>query len=294
MTLNEVYKYDFTAGNMSGIFFNAMSNNQTFPAQIRNVESLSILDFLYFSRSGNKEISPFVRNLIDAGQTKTQISSTINKVINVKYTNEWKRLFDLWNLSYNPIENYNMREQMTNDTTATTYGKTHTRTDNLTHGISETDTITPNTTETETDNLTHGKTGTETQTPNVTNETDNTIHGFNSSVGVPTDEQIQTTTGTDTKTFNTSETDTGTKTVTKTGLETRGVTGTNTDTGTVTDTDTGQDINTRNYTLTRAGNIGVTSSQQLAESEINLWSVWDIFERVIFPDLDKLLVLPIY
>ena len=294
MTLNELYEYDYTTGNTAGIFYNAMQSNITFPAQLRTAENMSMLDFLYFSRSGGKEISPFVRNLVQAGKTKAQISAAVNTVINVKYTNEWVRLFDLWNLSYNPIENYNMREQMTNDTTATTYGKTHTRTDNLSHGINQTDTFTPNTTETETDNLTHGKTGTETQTPNVTNETDNTIHGFNSSDGVPTGEQTQTTTGTDTKTYDTSETDTGTKTVQKTGQETRGVEGTETNTGTVTDADTGQDVNTRNYTLTRSGNIGVTTAQQMAESEINLWSVWDIFERVIFPDLDKLLVMPIY
>lgn len=50
--------------------------------------------------------------------------------------------------------------------------------------------------------------------------------------------------------------------------------------------------NTNNHTLTRKGNIGVTTSQQMAQSEIDLWQ-WNFFEQV-FRDIDTLLTLPIY
>lgn len=48
-----------------------------------------------------------------------------------------------------------------------------------------------------------------------------------------------------------------------------------------------------NRTLTRSGNIGVTTSQQMIESERQLY-VWNFFHNVVFPDLDKLLTLEVY
>lgn len=64
-------------------------------------------------------------------------------------------------------------------------------------------------------------------------------------------------------------------------------------TGNDTDIDTSYD-NTRTIdrTLTRSGNIGVTTSQQMLESELNL-RVYRFFERV-YKDVDSILALPIY
>lgn len=45
--------------------------------------------------------------------------------------------------------------------------------------------------------------------------------------------------------------------------------------------------------VTRKGNIGVTTSQQMQKSTINLWNMWNIAEQ-IFTDVDKVLTLPIY
>ena len=50
--------------------------------------------------------------------------------------------------------------------------------------------------------------------------------------------------------------------------------------------------NTQNRTLTRSGNIGVTTSQQMIESERNLW-MWNFYEQ-IFKDVDSVLTLKIY
>lgn len=63
--------------------------------------------------------------------------------------------------------------------------------------------------------------------------------------------------------------------------------------GSSTDLDTNYD-NTRTIdrTLTRSGNIGVTTSQQMLESELTL-RVYRFFERV-YKDIDSVLALPIY
>jgi len=63
--------------------------------------------------------------------------------------------------------------------------------------------------------------------------------------------------------------------------------------GSDTDLDTNYD-NTRTIdrTLTRSGNIGVTTSQMMLESELQL-RVYRFFERV-YKDIDSVLVLPIY
>lgn len=45
--------------------------------------------------------------------------------------------------------------------------------------------------------------------------------------------------------------------------------------------------------LTRKGNIGVTTSQQMLQSEIDLWKAWD-FVKEFFKDLDNVLCLSIY
>lgn len=45
--------------------------------------------------------------------------------------------------------------------------------------------------------------------------------------------------------------------------------------------------------LTREGNIGVTTTSQLIEGEINLWQ-WNFIQNVVYKDLDELLTLNIY
>lgn len=65
-----------------------------------------------------------------------------------------------------------------------------------------------------------------------------------------------------------------------------------TTTNNLTSGDTGTVGNVGSHQLTRSGNIGVTTSQQMIQSERDLW-VWSFFEQV-FADLDKILTLQIY
>lgn len=76
--------------------------------------------------------------------------------------------------------------------------------------------------------------------------------------------------------------------------ETRNLAHTETPNITESQTESATSGNTENYEreLTRSGNIGVTTSQQLLLSEIDLWK-WSFFEQV-FTDIDNVLCLKIY
>lgn len=107
-------------------------------------------------------------------------------------------------------------------------------------------------------------TNTNTENTIVNDTSNNQLWGFNSTDSVNSDKQI--------------------------GDTTRNVDGNVNSTHKNTDTET-KDI-TSDRTLKRSGNIGVTTSQQMIESERQLW-LWNFFESV-FSDIDKILVLKIY
>lgn len=102
------------------------------------------------------------------------------------------------------------------------------------------------------------------ETTLVNDTSNNQLWGFNSTDSVNSDKQ--------------------------TGDTTRDVESTMDNTHKNTDRET-KDI-TSDRTLKRSGNIGVTTSQQMIESERQLW-LWNFFESV-FSDIDKILVLKIY
>ena len=180
------------------------------------------LDAEYYGNiSGDKLISPLLEKMVEGDVMtdleKSFVAATILSLCSTNWSKEWATLA----AEYNPIENYSMTEEMTDDQTVSEYGKIHTREDNL------------------------------------KDESKTAIYGFNSSEA----------------------SDTGS--------------GETSRTGSVTDRDSGEDTHTRNYTLTRSGNIGVTTSQQMLQSERDLWK-WNFFRDVVFPDLDKVLTLQIY
>lgn len=93
---------------------------------------------------------------------------------------------------------------------------------------------------------------------NVTNENDTNDYGFNSNDPVPTSHNVNKLSGSGDE----NKTD---ETINRTGTK----------------------------TLTRSGNIGVTSSQQLLESEIKLRAQYNMI-NILFDDVDKVLCLSIY
>ena len=279
--LNSVFPDGLTG---SGIF-TALNTAQPLPwASDESISNIA-LDIEYYGNiSGGKIVSPLIDKIVEGDTISNSEIAKISNIIISMYYQKWGKLYDTLNFEYNPIENYDMLEIMTNDTTAVQYGKTITRTNNLIHSKTGTETETPNTTETRTDNLTHSKTGTETETPNttetrtdnlthsktgsdtttyntsdtdtpnLTNATGNKIFGFNSALGVDSDSQNSSTTGTDTKTktgtetlgYNTQDSETGTQTLAKTGTDQKTYNTQDADTGTQTLAKTGTDQKTYN------------------------------------------------
>ena len=119
-------------------------------------------------------------------------------------------------------------------------------------------------TDTRTPDLTRKHTGTDKYEGESTTNNQNNLWGFNSSTSIPSDMQDGTNTDNITNTSDLTDTETG--------------------------TDTTAGNNTRK--LTRTGNIGTNTFQNLLQQERNLW-MYNFFERV-FKDVDSILTIPIY
>ena len=123
---------------------------------------------------------------------------------------------------------------------------------------------TGNHTDTRTPNLTSKHTGTDKNEGSATLNTQNNLWGFNSESSIPSDMQDGTNTANITNTRDLTDTETGT------------------------DVTAGE--NTRK--LTRTGNIGTNTFQNLLKQERDIW-MYNFFEQV-FKDVDSVLTIPIY
>lgn len=266
---------------------------QTLDVPWKSKDIATQLDIAYMgNQSGNKYISPLLQQFVGTDGTISQADrATVASVIFALYNEQWTKLYNTLSLQYDPIENYHMVETMTNDETVTEYGRKDTRTDNLTHRIAGSEILTHDTTETLSDDVKKEYEGGEMRTPRT--DTKNEVYAYNSTEPSPTSKSING--GTEsTQYLNRNDTEAGTHTTTKSGSETNTYQGRiDSDNGTQENQSSGEDTSTRNYTLERAGNIGVTSSQQLIESERTLW-LWNFFYKVVFPDVDRVLALSIY
>lgn len=306
-SLNSLFP-GWISGN--GIFSKLALLNVPWPTNISGK-----LDMEYHGNiSGRKPISPLVSSLLgDEDELTEAQKEELAGVIYALCGDIWEKEYATLSYEYDPIENYSMIEQMTNDTNVTTYGKRDTMTDDLTHTKTGTEQVAPLTSELTTDNLSSARTVnltdgntkslTDERTANLTDTTNVSTYGFNSATAVPTDSTNETHTGTDTTTHmgtdNTTHTgtdttaNTGTRTVARSGTDTTTYNTTDKDTGTRGNVSSGSDQSVRNYTLTRSGNIGVTTSQQMIQSERDL-DMWNFFYSVVFPSVDKVLTLMIF
>lgn len=259
-TLNEIYTDVLTDG---GIFHDLQS--LSVPWQDDNMADS--LDLAYHGmRSGSKPIGPLVALMLDSdGELSSTNRAKIAAMLWDIYGDKWTKLWATLSYQYDPISNYDMTEIMTDDETVKEYGHTSTRTDDLSHAKTGTENRALTDNNTRTNNLTDGRT--------------DTTYGFNSSDAVNSAGATLTHTGTvadvgtgsDNTTYNTTDRNTGTQ-----DME-----------------EGGSDTSTRNYTLTRSGNIGVTTTQQMIEQERNLL-FYNYFYDTIFSDIDRYLVLSIY
>lgn len=219
-----------------------------------------LFDIHYRTRSGDKTASKFLEYFAPLDATKVNLLAT--HLADLYYKN-WERLYNTLDLSYNPISNYDMTE--TETITDTGEGTTQqTTTDTATENRNDTSTSEAS------DNTTTEKDVNITQTNKKT--------GFNSNVFVDDNQQVNS----ETDSTTTEENATTETSSTKTGTlnSTNSVNGTNT---------TSKNIERE---LNRSGNIGVTTSQQMIESERELY-LWKFFD-VVFSDIDKILTLKVY
>ena len=182
----------------------------------------SALDFEYHGNySGKKLPSPALTSLVETTVTDTDgqmLASTLFAICGENWSRMWEALQDV----YEPIENYAMKEVMSDNETSTVYGKTNTR------------------------------------TPNLNEDVTNKVYGFNDITSANTANKTESVSS-----------------------------------GTETYADSGTDTVKNSYTLTRTGNIGVTTSQQMLQSEYELRKR-NYFRDIVYPDVDKLLTIPYY
>lgn len=218
------------------------------------IDDPETLDTLYVLRSGEKLVPTAMRSVLNRDRRWLAAAPLIAKLYGVK----WEKLYKLTALEYNPIENYSMTEEETPNLTTTR---------------------TPNITRTDTGTVKNGGTVANDVDLNVygAGDSNGNVYGFNSNSPVGA---TQTDAATHQRTVGKADSNRSTEDRTQTNdLK-------HTETGTEKTEQTG------NRTLKRSGNIGVTTSQQMAESEIALWQ-WNFYSQV-FEDLDKLLTVPIY
>ena len=230
--------FDYSPSTNYGIFhYPQLIDNDGSGVPWKELEIADKLDMFYhLNHSGDKITSPLIDSFLYEGKIPSANLSDLASIIYTLFSTTWARLWEIYNAEYNPINNYDMTESENEEKTLD-YGRTDTRTDNLT----------------------------ETDTPGVTVTENESIYGFNSADPSPSNKRETSQTG-----HNTTA-----------------------NTGTQANVASGEDSITTNRTLTRSGNIGVTTSQQMIQSEIALWQ-WNYFKNVIIPNIDGVLTISLY
>ena len=184
---------------------------------------------------------------------------------------KWYHTFDKWitalNIQYDPLNNYDRHEEWTDDHTGD-YSKKNTG--SASGENTRTDDLTQTTDMTRENNLT------ETHDLATTNDvtTTNDVSAFNNASGYdPRDKQIVDGDGSDTGTITNTGTVDDDGTVTNTGTQK------NEYSDESSGTESGDDKSKNIHKGHLYGNIGVTTSQQMLESELDI-ATWNIYEHI--------------
>ncbi len=235
------------------------------------------VDIMYFdAHSGDRFSSRVVtKRLGDDGTLTNDLRLKISTMIYARFGNQWTRLWATMNPTFDPLTNYKMEETVEGTESST-------RTPDLTKG--DTGTVQTTGQDKRTPDLSRKGTGTVKDDGTTSGNTQNNLWGFNSPTSVPSDMSDVSGTNKNTTTRDLTETETGTDTTDHT----------NTDTYNRSYTETGTDTTagTSSRKLTRTGNIGTNTFQNLLQQERNIW-MYDFFEQ-IFKDVDSVLTIPIY
>lgn len=252
------------------------------------------LDLEYFgNHSGDKIISPLVSKLlVDDKLTSDSITRLASIIFSLNGDN-WSRLYSALQEEYKALQNYNGDETRTVTTTDT-------GTDTFSHTSNETNTLNDSSSNTRTGSESLESSGSDSLSKTGTvgsqgsNLSDNNVFGFNSSSAVPSDNSNSSNNSTDT--YNLSDKTSYGKKDTKVYnnvSDSGSHESTNTINNESSDTETKNLQTNTNETFHREGNLGVTTSQQMLESEFELRMNYRFFD-VVFADVDKTLALQLY
>lgn len=236
------------------------------------------LDIAYLDgHSGERYCSNFINHRLGdsealSSDNRTLIANILWAMFGIQWTRLWATMKPT---DYDPLTNYQMEETIEGTESST-------RTPDLTKG--DTGTVQSTGQDKRTPNITRTGTGTVKDDGTSSGNTQNNLWGFNSTTSIPSDMSDVTGTNENTTTRDLTENETGTDTTDKT----------NTDTYNRSYTETGTDTTagTSSRKLTRKGNIGTNTFQNLLQQERNLW-MYNFFEQV-FKDVDSVLTIPIY
>ena len=242
-TNTEAWNYDFngTGSANKGIFgLMGVSYGQYMPWIYTEDYYMSAaeMDLDYYGGRGNKLCSPLVSKLIELhspndGYLNIQDKQKLTRIITSRFLEQWQKRWAALTAEYEPLENYSMLEELTDDDTTVTHGKTTTRT------------------------------GSVELTPEAVTTVESSVYAYDSSLPTPDAKTVSTPTGSNTTEYND-----------------------------LTDTEGGTTGTTHSYEKTRSGNIGVTTSQQMLEAELEVRK-YDFFASM-YDDVDKVLTIPVY
>lgn len=222
------------------------------------------LDESYYSLNGNKIISPMVEKFLDSeGSLSVDSRERIAKVIFTMFHLKWEKLFSTLSLDYDPIANVDAE---ITESVERTGKRDYTGNGSNTGTIDHTTTLDGTTTDT----------GTLKNDGTTTNN--DKIFGFNSDDGENSNSSDGTGTNTETHNLTNTNSQNGTDT------ESRNLKDSRSENENTTGTET--------HTISRHGNIGVTTTQSMITEERNLWE-WLFYENV-FKDINSILTINIY
>ena len=262
--LNEAFP-QWSTGN--GIFKALANLNVPWASDVES----EILDVDFFGNyAGEKVVAPLLYQYFyqNNAQELTEVQiQFLAKIAIFRYGKNWKALYDTLSFEYNPINNYDMTEtESINGTNTGTvknegsiqYGKKDTHTD-----------------EGNNSQIVKGTT-----TPDTETNTIRQVNAFDSGKWADSEHETQNQTGTVSNDTTSTNTINDTLTIQSEGTDTNN------------NTRTDDLSHTVQRELKRSGNIGVTTSQQMIQSERELW-LWKFFDSV-YADLAELLTISVY
>lgn len=249
-----------------------------------------------FINAINLEYNPIENyNRVEKWKDKSNGGKTLNSSKEGSVTTTSSNKEDITDTSQNIVTHAGTISVENDNTETTAYGKTDTTTYNTTDTVTHSDINTQgaqnNSTEDKVSAFNSNVYSPEKQSTNTLGARIDSDEGTTNDKKTGTEENKftgtdkVTTTGSNVQSFNNNDSTSGTNSTNKTGSNNSSITNTES----IEDTDTHNDESTHEGNI--SGNIGVTTSQQMLESELELWAKIDIYKEIATQFVDEFCIL---